>query len=253
MLAAQGATARAGHVLHPSSSRHAVGMTARRRGARGRNRDAAEGGTPRTYRAVLAAVWPVLRGWGRLQVVGAEALPLTGPTLLVANHDSAWDPLVIGAAVRKQRHIRALARSDLWEHRMLGRVLDAMGQIPIDRGQGDTNAIGAAIDELRAGACIGVFPEGTVSRGRRLRARSGAGRLALAVPEAHLVCAAVTGTSDIARFPRRPRLRVCFFAPTEGSLQPGASMGEFAAQIMAEIRLRAPIPGASERTAEVGR
>jgi 1-acyl-sn-glycerol-3-phosphate acyltransferase len=47
----------------------------------------------RTYRAVLAALWPILRGWGRLQVVGVEALPLSGPTVLVANHDSAWDPL----------------------------------------------------------------------------------------------------------------------------------------------------------------
>jgi 1-acyl-sn-glycerol-3-phosphate acyltransferase len=196
----------------------------------------------RTYRGVMAAVWPLVRGWGRLQVVGAEELPSSGPTVLVANHDSAWDPLVIAAAVRRRRQIRALARSDLWNSRLLGRVLDAMGQIPIDRGRGDADAIGVAVAELAAGACIGVFPEGTVSRGRRLRARSGAGRLALAVPQARLVCVAVTGTLDIARVPRRPRLRVHFFPPTGGARQPGESASELAARLMADIRLRAPVP-----------
>lgn len=206
----------------------------------------------RTYRAVLAALWPILRGWGRLQVVGAEALPLSGPTVLVANHDSAWDPLVIAAAVRKRRQIRALARSDLWKSRVLGRALDAMGQIPIGRGQGDAHAIAAAVAELAAGACIGVFPEGTVSRGRRLRARSGAGRLALAVPQAHLVCAAVTGTLDIARFPHRPRLHVSFFPPTEGARHPGESANELAARLMADIRLRAPVPAYPVRRSREG-
>lgn len=227
-------------------------MTARPVGARRvPTRAAAQVSTPRLYGAVSAAVWPVVRGWGRLRVVGAEHVPPSGPTLLVANHDSAWDPLVIAAAVRGRRQIRALARSSLWRYRVLGRALDAMGQIPIGRGQGDAKAIAVAVAELAAGACIGVFPEGTVSRGRRLRARSGAGRLALAVPEAQVVCAAVTGTVDIARFPRRPRLRVSFFPPTEGAVRPGESAEAFAARIMAEIRLRAPVP--DEGTAGVRR
>ena len=204
-----------------------------------------------TYRAVLAVLWPMLGGWGRLRVIGAEELPAAGPTVLVANHDSAWDPLVIAAAVRKRRQIRALARSSLWRSRVLGRVLDAMGQIPIDRGQGDVHALGDAVAALAAGACIGVFPEGTVSRGRRLRARSGAGRLAQEVPQARLVCAAVTGTLDIARFPRRPRLHVHFFPPTGGARRAEESAGELAARLMADIRLRAPVP-AYQRGAGIG-
>jgi 1-acyl-sn-glycerol-3-phosphate acyltransferase len=217
-------------------------VAARHPDSRVHRRPAVQAGRPRTYRAVMAAVWPIVCGWGRLRVSGAEALPPSGPVLLLANHDSAWDPLVIASAVRKQRQIRALARSSLWQCRVLGRVLDAMGQIPIARGRGDANALGLAVAELAAGACIGIFPEGTVSRGRRLRARSGAGRLARAVPEALLVCAAVTGTVDIARFPRRPRLRVCLFTPTEGAMRPGESADRFAARILAEIRLRAPVP-----------
>jgi 1-acyl-sn-glycerol-3-phosphate acyltransferase len=197
----------------------------------------------------MAAVWPVLRGWGRLEVVEAEEVPPTGPVLLVANHDSAWDPLVVGAALRRRRQVRALTRSDLWRYPVLGRVLDAMGQIPVDRGRGDVRAVGRAVAALAAGACIGVFPEGTVSRGRRLRARSGAGRLAVAVPGTPVLCVAVDGTPDIARFPRRPRLRAQFFVPTEPAPRPGESAPEFAARIMAEIRLRVPVPAHRSRAA----
>ena len=71
--------------------------------------------------------------------------------------------------------------------RGLGPVLNGMGQIPIERGAGDKQALARAIEALRAGVCIGVFPEGTRSRGKVLRARSGVGRLALEVPEAQLV------------------------------------------------------------------
>lgn len=217
-------------------------MTARRPRAHGRTLAAVERDASRTYRAVMAVVWPVLRGWGRLQVVGAEEVPPTGPVLLIGNHDSAWDPLVVGSALRRRRQVRALTRGDLWRCPVLGGVLDAMGQIPVDRGRGDVRAMGRAVGALAAGACIGVFPEGTVSRGRRLRARSGAGRLAAAVPGTRVLCVAVNGTTDIARFPRRPRLRVHFFVPTEPALRPGESAPGFAARILAEIRLRVPVP-----------
>lgn len=188
---------------------------------------------------------PVIRGWGRLDVSGLEQLPTEGPTLLIANHDSYWDPVAVGVAALPRRQIRALAKSTLWKAAPVGWVLDGMGQIPIVRGGGDTQALNAAIRELAAGACIGVFPEGTISRGTLLRARSGAGRLALAVPEARIVCATVRGTVDIVRVPKRPGIRVEFFAPAGGQAHPGESAAELIVRLMAEIRSRAPvtIPG----------
>jgi len=188
---------------------------------------------------------PVIRSWGRLEVIGLEVLPPDGPALVIASHDSYWDPLVVGVAGVSRRQIRALAKSTLWKARPVGWVLNGMGQIPIVRGGGDTQALDAATRELSAGACIGVFPEGTISRGMPLRARSGAGRLALAVPEARIVCAAVTGTVDIVRMPKRPRITVEFFAPAGGQAQPGESASELIVRVMAEIRSRAPvaIPG----------
>jgi len=184
--------------------------------------------------------------WGRLWVEGLEVLPESGPVLLVGNHDSHWDPVTVGVAAIRRRQIRALAKSDLWKVRGLGPVLDGMGQIPIERGAGDAAALARAIEELRGGACIGVFPEGTRSRGRVLRARSGVGRLALEVPEAKLVCVAVEGTTGFARFPRRPRARARFFEPAGGQTRSGEQPGELAARLLAEIRELVP-PAAAGR------
>ena len=201
------------------------------------------------YRFVMAASTPGVRWWGRLQVTGLEHLPLTGPILLAGNHDSYWDPFAIGIAGMPRRQIRALAKKTLWKP-VIGSVLDGMGQIPIDRGAGDLQALEAAIAALRSGLCIGVFPEGTRSLGRKLRARSGIGRLAEAVPEAAIVSCTVTGTVDIPRFPtNRPHVRVDFFAPAGGGLQPGESAGDLSARLLAEIRARAPIAVAGRKRA----
>jgi 1-acyl-sn-glycerol-3-phosphate acyltransferase len=193
------------------------------------------------YRAVTAVAWLILRWWGRLEVVGARCVPTLGSAIIVANHDSAWDPLVIAAAVRRRRQIHALAKASLWRFRVLGWVLDRMGQIPVERGCADAVAMESATRHLVAGGCVGIFPEGTVSHGRRLRARSGAGRLALAVPQAPIVCAAVIGAVDIARFPRRPRLRVTFFEPVPPSAAESAL--DLSTRLTAEIRTLAPVAG----------
>jgi 1-acyl-sn-glycerol-3-phosphate acyltransferase len=189
----------------------------------------------------MTACAPVLRGWGRLEVTGLECLPASGPVLLAANHDSYWDPVAVGVAALGRRQIRALAKSSLWKIRGLDRILDSMGQIPVNRGAGDEVAMARAVEELRAGACIGIFPEATRSLGRTLRARSGLGRLALAVPEAELVACTVVGTVDVPRFPTRPAVRVDFFRPAGGGLQPGEAPGDVGARVLAEIRRRAPI------------
>ena len=192
------------------------------------------------YRVAMTASRPVVRGWGRLEVEGLEALPAGGPALLVGNHDSHWDPVAVGVAALGRRQIKALAKSTLWDVRGLGPVLNGMGQIPIERGAGDAGALARAIEELRAGACIGVFPEGTRSRGEVLRARSGVGRLALEVPEARLVCVAIEGTAELTGFPRRPRLRVRFFEPAGGQAEAGEEPGAIAARLVAEIREQVP-------------
>jgi 1-acyl-sn-glycerol-3-phosphate acyltransferase len=193
----------------------------------------------RTYRVAMALNRPVAL-WGRLRVEGLETLPAEGPLLVVGNHDSHWDPVMVGVAALKRRQIRALAKSDLWKVRGLAPILNGMGQVPIVRGAGDKEALSKAIEILRAGACIGVFPEGTRSRGKVLRARSGLGRLALEVPEAHVSLVAIEGTSDLTGFPRRPRIRVRFFDPASGQPRPDEDPAELSARLLSEIRELVP-------------
>ncbi len=192
------------------------------------------------YRAVVTVATPVMRPWSRLTVTGADLLPRSGPALLVANHESYWDPIALAVAAADRRQIRALAKHTIWKFKPVGLLMDGMGHIPIRRGVGDAEALETAVRELRAGACIGIFPEGTRSLGRELRARSGAGRLAAAVPEAVVVCARVRGTTDVVRLPKRPDVSVEFFLPSPGGLQPGETPSDFMTRVMAEIRADTP-------------
>ena len=200
----------------------------------------------RTYRLALSACIPIVRLWGRLEVEGLEHVPTDGPLLVVGNHDSYWDPVVVGIAALERRQIHALSKSSLWKIKVLDKVLDGMGQIPVVRGGGDPRALDRAIAELRAGSCVGIFPEGTRSLGRKLRPRSGLGRLVAAVPEAAIVPVAVSGTTDIARFPKRPRLRVRFLPPAEG-LRHGEPPSDVSVRLLEEIRALAPVAPVGRR------
>src|SRR3954471_4002526 len=104
------------------------------------------------YRGVMIGSRPGVVWRGRLQVAGVELLPLEGPVLLVGDHDSYWDTVATGIAAMTRRQIRALAKSSMWKNKALGAVLTGMGQVPIDRGTGDTGALDRAIEELRKGA-----------------------------------------------------------------------------------------------------
>src|SRR5437764_3726012 len=202
------------------------------------------------YRGVMIASRPGVVWWGRLQVTGVERLPLEGPLLVVGDHDSYWDTVATGIAGMARRQIRALAKSSMWKNKLLGAVLTGMGQIPIERGSGDTGALDGAIEELRKGACIGIYPEGTRSLGRALRARSGIGYMARAVPEATIIGVACNGTAAIPRFPTaRPHVRVEFFEFERPAIGPEESPQQYSTRLLAQLRQRAPIEVAGRKRA----
>src|SRR6476469_4319937 len=204
----------------------------------------------RAYRGVMIAARPGVVWWGRLNVTGVELLPLEGPLLVVGDHDSYWDTVTTGIAAMPRRQVRALAKSSMWKNKLLGTVLTGMGQIPIERGSGDTAALDRAIEELRKGACIGIYPEGTRSLGRALRARSGIGHLARAVPEATIIGVACNGTVAIPRFPRaRPHVRVEFLEFDRPAIAPDESPQQYSTRLLAQLRQRAPIEIAGRKRA----
>lgn len=196
---------------------------------------------------LVARIFAPAYWWGRVRVEGIDAIPGEGPLLVVPNHDSQWDPIVVAVALRTRRRLRFLARADLWKIPGLGPILYGLGQIPIERGAGDAGALEEAVQRLRGGEAVCVFPEGKLSRGERLRARSGVGRLAASCPTARVVLCAVEGTTGYARFPRRPRARLRFFPPEGGGPAPGEDPGTLAARLLAEIREQVPPVPAGRR------
>jgi len=168
-----------------------------------------------------------------MRVDGLGVVPRSGPLLVVPNHDSQMDPVVLGIALRRVRPLRYLARADLWRIPGLAPILRGLRQIPVERGAGDVAAIQAAVDALRAGEAVCIFPEGRLSRGERLRARSGVARLRAACPEAQVVLALISGTTDYVRFPRRPRVTVELAAPPDAAGEPQALLDSIRARVPA--------------------
>jgi 1-acyl-sn-glycerol-3-phosphate acyltransferase len=186
----------------------------------------------RIYHAVGALSLPVVRFLFRLQATGLEHLPAEGGFVLAANHTSNFDPWPLGLPLFPQRWLRFMAKSELywWP---LARVLDAAGAFPVERGKGDVEAIAKAVELVRSGEVVVMFPEGTRQRKglrKRWEARphTGAARIALRAA-APLVPAAIRGTDRLARL---GPLRVAYGPPVEVT----GDSHETTERLMAEIQ-----------------
>ncbi|MHB8634030.1 MAG: lysophospholipid acyltransferase family protein, partial [Thermoplasmatota archaeon] len=128
------------------------------------------------WRPLRAVAIPVVKLAVRLEVVGQRHIPGQGAALLVSNHTSRLDHLVLPAATR--RPLVNVGRPTLLARPFLGRVSRALGIVAAGAGSG----LGEAEAALRGGALVCIYPEGARSPDGRLhRGHSGAARLALTV------------------------------------------------------------------------
>jgi glycerol-3-phosphate dehydrogenase (NAD(P)+) len=175
-----------------------------------RQRSLQRGVNPVFYWCLRAVLVPSFLLYLRMQRIGREHLPRSGPLLLASNHRSFLDPFVIGTLVR--RPVYYMAKRELFEKRWQAVLLNALGAFPVDRGTGDSDAMDTARAILARGDCVVVFPEGTrVRPGPLGQPRRGVGRLALETG-APVVPVAVIGSDAVRRGwrirPRKVRLRV---------------------------------------------
>jgi 1-acyl-sn-glycerol-3-phosphate acyltransferase len=117
------------------------------------------------YSVAKGVFYPGLRYGLRLTIEGGEHIACDGPVILASNHISYLDPLTLAwVADRRGRRLRFLAKAELFEKPVLGWMLDAAHQIPVQRGSTTAaHALDAGVDALRRGECVAVFPEGTIS------------------------------------------------------------------------------------------
>ena len=96
-------------------------------------------------------------------VEGLEKLPKSG-VLLCPNHSSNWDPLILATRLPVNYRLHIMAKEELFKNPILGWIIRKLGGFPVSRGNNDIQAVKTAIQVLKAGDNLLIFPEGTVVR-----------------------------------------------------------------------------------------
>lgn len=184
----------------------------------------------RTAKAICRIILALLRRW---EVQGAENLPPTGGAVVIANHISYWDPVVVGCALNRQVYF--MAKAELFEIPLLGPLITRLGAFPVRRNGADPASVRRSLELLKSGRVIGIFPEGTRSHsGEILEPHLGAAMLALKVG-VPIVPVAVNGTKGVAG-----KVRVSIGKPLEFTAlyrkKAGkAELEQVSRQVMAEV------------------
>lgn len=95
----------------------------------------------------------------RAKFIGRENVISHGPMIFVSNHQSNYDPVLIGGLIR-DRPFSSMARAGLFDFKPFGWLIRVFGTISLKRGKQDIAAMRAALDVLSRGGCILLFPEG---------------------------------------------------------------------------------------------
>jgi 1-acyl-sn-glycerol-3-phosphate acyltransferase len=163
------------------------------------------------FRAAAVLVKPMLLAGSARVWVDGEKIPERGGCIVVCNHVTKIDPLIIAHVLYDHgRQPRYLAKAALFEVKGLGWALGKLGQIPVQRMTADAvGAFGAAVEAMDNGGCVVVYPEGTITRDPDLwpmRGKSGAARIALATG-APVIPVGHWGAQEILRpYAKRPAL-----------------------------------------------
>ncbi|MFF0436052.1 lysophospholipid acyltransferase family protein [Streptomyces sp. NPDC004327] len=134
----------------------------------------------------------LMYGFWKPRVLGAWRVPASGPVILAVNHAHNIDgPMLMGTAPRP---VHFLIKKEAFVG-PLGRFLDGIGQLKVDRHSTDRTAIAQALAVLEHGGVLGIFPEGTRGEGDFASLRAGLAYFAVR-SGAPIVPVAVLGSTD---------------------------------------------------------
>ena len=97
--------------------------------------------------------------------------------MIVSNHVTWWDPVILGGVFKRQIHY--MSKAELFRFGIMRAFLKQMGAFPVERGQADYGALKKAIELLKSGRCLGIFPEGTRIEGGFGEFQKGAAAIAI--------------------------------------------------------------------------
>ncbi|WP_067725421.1 lysophospholipid acyltransferase family protein [Oceanobacillus damuensis] len=142
------------------------------------------------YKFARSVVALILFPLYRISIIGKENIPKDGPVIICSNHISNFDPPVVG--ITSPRDIHFMAKGELFEKPILGRLLSGIQAFPVKRGLSDRNALRKGLEILKDGKTLGLFPEGTRSKTGELgKPLAGVGFFALRSEAAIIPCAII--------------------------------------------------------------
>lgn len=207
----------------------------------------------RFVQCTLPRIIALLGGW---RVEGVENVPDEGGAVIASNHLSHLDPPVVGSAMPRRTYY--FAKSELFSSPVFGFIIRKCYAFPANRGAADTRALKNAIELLKAGELLTMFPEGTRSLTGELGEFDLGAALAASRAGVPIVPCSLTGTNVVlprgAKFLKRGKVAVSFGEPID-SLQFGPKPGKEDLKRITdqvEAAIRAMRAGQAARSADDG-
>jgi 1-acyl-sn-glycerol-3-phosphate acyltransferase len=176
----------------------------------------------------------------RSRVVGRENIPRQGPFILVSNHLSVSDPVLLGAKLG--RKVIFMAKEELFRSRFNSYIIRRFGAFPVYRKGSNRDAIREAGSVLQRGIVLGMFPEGKRSRNDTLQSALYGSALIAAHNKALILPVGITGSEMMRGFDwiwRRPRVTIVigrpFYLPETGHALTKTRLSEYTGIIMQHI------------------
>jgi len=224
-------------------------------------------GTNPTFSICAAILIPVLNAITKRTWQGSENIPQSGPAIAISNHLSYADVLFFAQFLFKNgRAPRFIGKRSVFNVPVIGRILLAAGQIPVDRESTHAGkALDHAVAALRAGHLIGIYPEGTLTRDENLWpmvAKTGAARLSI-ITELPIIPVAAWGNADvlppynkIPRIWRRSKIILRAGAPIDmspwyGKQDDPVALAQATAHIMGELTTMLEVIRGEKRPAHI--
>ncbi|TXJ05326.1 MAG: 1-acyl-sn-glycerol-3-phosphate acyltransferase, partial [Aeromicrobium sp.] len=133
-----------------------------------------------TYPPIIVTMKTMFKIVGmKFQITGAHHIPRSGGAVIASNHISYVDFIFNGLAAQpSKRLVRFIAKNDAFEHTISGPIMRSLHHISVDRAAGEKSLLDA-IEYVRAGEVVGIFPEATISRSMEIKElKTGAVRVA---------------------------------------------------------------------------